>query len=78
MEISIGLLQTIGSTLGVPLAITLCVMWMEIKALKKRLEEGDRRMTRIEDDAKRTEAMLQEIRANVAYIKGKIDGGEHQ
>lgn len=73
MEISIGILKEIGSTLGVPLAITLCVMWMEIKALKKRLEEGDRRMTRIEEDAKSTEALLQEIRANVAYIKGKIE-----
>lgn len=73
MELGIGFIQDIGASLGLPLAIALCIIAMTLKGHAKRLDEGDKRMTKIEEKHEDTEALLQEIRANVAYIKGKLE-----
>lgn len=73
MEIAFGTIKEIGSALGVPLAIVLCTIVMTLKQHNKRLDEGDKRMSKIEEKSIKDEALLQEIRANVAYIKGKLD-----
>ena len=73
MEISLSLIQQIGASLGVPAAVAFAIVGVTIRNINRRLDEGDRRMTKIEQRHEESEAMLQEIRANVAYIRGKMD-----
>jgi len=46
---------------------------MTLKSHNDRLNDGDARMTKIEGKHQESEALLQEIRANVAFIKGRLE-----
>lgn len=62
----IEMFTTLGSTLGMTATLVLFYLFLKVKELSKRQDK-------LELDNKTLETTLSDIRANVAYIRGKID-----
>lgn len=62
----IEMFTTLGSTLGITATLILFYLLLKVKELSKRQDK-------LELDNKTLETTLSDIRANVAYIRGKID-----
>lgn len=62
----VEMFTTLGSTLGITATLILFYLVLKVKELSKRQDK-------LELDNKTSETALSDIRANVAYIRGKID-----
>lgn len=57
---------TIGGVLGTPSALAFFWLWNKVKELEKRLDEGNSRFNRMDDE-------LKEINKSLNIIIGKVD-----
>lgn len=57
---------TIGGVLGTPAALAFFWLWNKVKELEKRLDEGNSRFNRMDDE-------LKEINKSLNIIIGKVD-----
>lgn len=62
----VEMFTTLGSTLGITATLVLFYLFLKVKELSKRQDK-------LESDNKVLETTLSDIRANVSYIRGKID-----
>ena len=61
-----SLYTTIGGVLGTPAALAFFWLWNKVKELEKRLDEGNSRFNRMDDE-------LKEINKSLNIIIGKVD-----
>lgn len=61
-----SLYTTIGGVLGTPAALAFFWLWNKVKELERRLDEGNSRFNRMDDE-------LKEINKSLNIIIGKVD-----
>ena len=67
MGISFGTLTELGSTLGVPALLIVFWLYIQVKDLKGKVKS-------LERDNELLKNTLSDIRSDVSYIKGKLEG----